>query len=146
MAAPAAPWPQKRAQEWKRQLLVSACPIERMVQRHWKLCPRDWQVDAIRYLVTKCTSPEVDSPRLLLVRKTGEGKTIVLQGAATILGGVSLCVVPLHTLAADQVVRANGHGTIPPLPPLPKFYCVFATTVPLQPRYYRVLVVYLQVD
>ena len=100
-----------------------------MLQRDWqRVHPHDWQVDSIRYLT------ESPSPRLLLVRKTGEGKTIVLHGAATLLGGVSLCVVPLHTLAADQVVRANGHGNaIYNAPSVSVLHCVFNYS-------YRVLV------
>ena len=62
-----------------------------------------WQVDAIWLL-----SRAAHASRLLLVRKTGDGKSAVVFGAASLLRGVSLVVVPLLGLGVDLCARVNG--------------------------------------
>ena len=64
---------------------------------------RPWQVAAISDLCF-AASP----PRLLLVRRTGDGKSAVIFGAATLLKGVSIVVVPLLGLGVDLVGRVNS--------------------------------------
>ena len=49
---------------------------------------------------------------LLNVRKTGEGKTLVFMGAASVLKGVTIVVVPLLCLGADQVTKANRSSVV----------------------------------
>ena len=63
---------------------------------------KQWQVDAIRVLWL------YDDPRVLLVRRTGDGKSAVVFGAATLLGGISLLVVPLIGLGVDLTARVDA--------------------------------------
>ena len=44
---------------------------------------------------------------MYLIRKMGEGKSIVLTGASSLLGGVTISLVPLLGLGADQVNKYN---------------------------------------
>ena len=58
--------------------------------------PREYQVAAIFYMAFLKT-------RLMyLVRKTGEGKSLVLLGTASILRGVTVCLVPLLGLGSSH--------------------------------------------
>jgi superfamily II DNA helicase RecQ len=41
--------------------------------------------------------------RLLLVRRTGDGKSLVIYGLATLLLGVTFVLVPILALGSDQV-------------------------------------------
>eukprot|EP00978_Attheya_sp_CCMP212_P008570 scaffold20148_cov59-Attheya_sp.AAC.2 len=41
--------------------------------------------------------------RLLLVRRTGDGKSLVIYGLATLLRGVTIVMVPILALGSDQV-------------------------------------------
>jgi superfamily II DNA helicase RecQ len=45
---------------------------------------------------------------MYLIRKTGEGKSLVLQGMASMLKGVTVVMVPLLGLGADQEEKCNG--------------------------------------
>ena len=55
--------------------------------------PRPYQIEAIFHLVyTKLDM-------MYLIRKTGEGKSLVLQGMASILKGVTLSMVPLLSMS-----------------------------------------------
>lgn len=60
-----------------------------------------WQKNGIRILIDQ--SKEDPPPTLLLVRRTGDGKSTVIRGTATILGGISLIVMPTLSLAYDQI-------------------------------------------
>eukprot|EP00956_Cyclotella_meneghiniana_P045819 scaffold386239_cov215-Cyclotella_meneghiniana.AAC.1 len=58
--------------------------------------PRGYQVTAIFYMAFLKT-------RLMyLIRKTGEGKSLVLLGTSTILRGVTVCLVPLLGLGSSH--------------------------------------------
>ena len=64
--------------------------------------PRPYQIKAIYHLVyTKMDM-------MYLIRKTGEGKSLVLQGMASMLKGVTVVMVPLLGLGADQEEKCNG--------------------------------------
>jgi superfamily II DNA helicase RecQ len=77
--------------------------INSMLKEVWGVdSPHSWQTEAVHELAFG------DEVCLLLVRKTGDGKTNVLLGAATLLGGVSLCVVPLLGLGVDQEARVES--------------------------------------
>eukprot|EP00804_Cyclotella_cryptica_P005546 CCRYP_003053-RA/>CCRYP_003053-RA protein AED:0.68 eAED:0.43 QI:0/0/0/0.5/1/1/2/0/593 len=71
--------------------------IELMLQDVWGIPePREYQVRAIFYMAFLKT-------RLMyLVHKTGEGKSLVLLGTATILRGVTVCLVPLLGLGSSH--------------------------------------------
>lgn len=61
--------------------------------------PRPYQIEAIFHLVyTKLDM-------MYLVRKTGEGKSLVLQGMASIFKGVTISMVPLLGLGSDQAEK-----------------------------------------
>ena len=65
-------------------------------------CPHQFQLDAI-YTIVFDSTPAGGAPFLCLVGKTGEGKSLVLKGAATLMRGVSIFIVPLVGLGADQL-------------------------------------------
>jgi superfamily II DNA helicase RecQ len=71
-----------------------------MLSAVWKIeNPREYQIKAIFYLVF------LRIRMLYLIRKTGEGKSLVLLGAATMLCGVTICLVPLLGLGSSQASR-----------------------------------------
>jgi superfamily II DNA helicase RecQ len=63
--------------------------------------PRPYQVEAIFHLVYR----KVDM--VYLIRKTGEGKSLVLQAMASMLKGVTISLVPLLGLGSDQQQKCN---------------------------------------
>ena len=63
--------------------------------------PRPFQIDAIFQLCIRRVS------MLYLIRKTGEGKSLVLKGMATIKRGITLCLVPLVGLGSDQAIKTT---------------------------------------
>ena len=62
---------------------------------------RDFQREGIRYLI----DPDVSNKALLLVARTGSGKSWVMLGAATLLRGVTLIIIPTLSLAHDQLAK-----------------------------------------
>ena len=64
--------------------------------------PRPFQIDGVRLLVWR------HGIRLCLVRKTGDGKTYVFYIAGILLGGVSLSIIPVVGLGAEQAERARN--------------------------------------
>ena len=62
---------------------------------------RDYQIDAIFFLVFL----KVDM--MYLIRKTGEGKSLVLLGMATAQRGITITMVPLLGLGSDQVAKSK---------------------------------------
>ena len=67
--------------------------------------PRDFQIEAI-YTLCYARTDNGGAPSLSLVRKTGEGKSMVFQGAATIMRGVSIFIMPLIGLGSDQLSKS----------------------------------------
>ena len=63
--------------------------------------PRDCQIRDIFLLSF------LKVPFMYLIRKCGEGKSLVSIGAATILRGFSVVLVPLHGLGSDQVSKSK---------------------------------------
>jgi superfamily II DNA helicase RecQ len=43
---------------------------------------------------------------------TGLGKSTVMRGAATLLGGVSLLIIPTQPLAVDQIASLREKGVV----------------------------------
>ena len=79
--------------------------IEIMLRDVWGIAPpesppRDYQIEAIFYLVF------LRMKMLYLIRKTGEGKSLVLLGMAALLRGVTVCLVPL--LGVESMHAANS--------------------------------------
>jgi superfamily II DNA helicase RecQ len=94
-------------------ILVRHEIIKDMLATVWKLQnPHQFQVEAIEILVF--TSTNGVAPSLCLVRKTGEGKSIVLYGMATMRRNITLCIIPLVGLGSDQARKVNqmGAGTV----------------------------------
>ena len=67
--------------------------------------PRPYQVEAIFHLVYR----KVDM--VYLIRKTGEGKSLVLQGMASMLKGVTISLVPLLGLGSDQQEKCSSKSS-----------------------------------
>ena len=66
--------------------------------------PRDWQKSAASYLLECCTRPSNHKPQpVLLVRTTSGGKSAVRDVVGYCTSGVVITIVPLLSLAADQV-------------------------------------------
>ena len=63
--------------------------------------PRQYQIEAIFQLVYT----KIDM--MYLIRKTGDGKSLVLQGTASILKGITIVMVPLIGLGSDQAQKCN---------------------------------------
>ena len=75
--------------------------IRQMLLEVWDISvPREWQLRAI-YLMAHGRARELR--RLLLVRRTGDGKSLVIYGLATLLRGVTIVIVPIQALGSDQV-------------------------------------------
>mmetsp|Transcript_11950 Transcript_11950/g.17149 ORF Transcript_11950/g.17149 Transcript_11950/m.17149 type:complete len:189 (+) Transcript_11950:1745-2311(+) len=72
-----------------------------LASAHGVHSPRPFQIDAIFQLCIRCVS------MLYLIRKTGEGKSLVLKGMATIKRGITLCLVPLVGLGSDQAIKTT---------------------------------------
>ena len=81
--------------------LSSANKIAAMLAQHGVSKPRPFQLDAIFQLCIRRIS------MLYLIRKTGEGKSLVLKGMATIKRGITVCLVPLVGLGSDQVCKTT---------------------------------------
>jgi Superfamily II DNA helicase len=65
--------------------------------------PYQWQTD-VGTFVLGCHL--LNSPlKLLLVRPTGGGKTLVFTSIAACIKGITLCITPLLSLGADQVQK-----------------------------------------
>lgn len=64
--------------------------------------PRAYQIEALFHLAyTKLDM-------MYLIRKTGEGKSLVMQAMASIFKGVTVSMVPLLGLGSDQDDKCNG--------------------------------------
>ena len=79
----------------------SADIIATILADHGVHSPRPFQIDAIFQLCIRRVS------MLYLIRKTGEGKSLVLKGMATIKCGITLCLVPLVGLGSDQAIKTT---------------------------------------
>jgi superfamily II DNA helicase RecQ len=76
-----------------------------MLSAVWQISnPREYQVKAIFYLVF------LRLRMLYLIRKTGEGKSLVLLGMATMLRGVTVCLVPLLGLGSSQAAKSRSRN------------------------------------
>jgi superfamily II DNA helicase RecQ len=74
-----------------------------MLSSVWKIDnPREYQIKAIFYLVF------LRVRMMYLIRKTGEGKSLVLLGTATMLRGVNVCLVPLLGLGSSQASKSRS--------------------------------------
>ena len=77
--------------------------IRRMLERVWECdSPRSYQLEALYHLLFK-----KEMEMMYLIRKTGEGKSLVLLGMATLMKGVTLSMVPLLGLGSDQSQKAS---------------------------------------
>lgn len=63
------------------------------------LLVKEWQLEAANKIL------ENDKGTILVVRPTGQGKSLVRDAVALALRGVTLMVVPLFTLGSDQLEK-----------------------------------------
>ena len=68
--------------------------------------PRSYQIEAIFHLMYRKTD------MMYLIRKTGEGKSLVMQGMASMLKGITISMVPLLGLGSDQESKCNLETSI----------------------------------
>ena len=61
--------------------------------------PKDWQILLIQALVF---SDKASNRRVMCIRQTGDGKSLPIQCCATMRRYVSIVVVPLLSIGADQ--------------------------------------------
>ena len=72
-----------------------------MMKKGWGIDnPRPYQVEAI-FRLAFCRM------NVHLIRKCGEGKSAVLYGMASLLRGITVCMVPLIGLGSDQVSKSK---------------------------------------
>ena len=81
-----------------------------MLAAEFKITARPFQVESIARLVyaSYCGNSE----RLLLVQKTGNGKSCVPLGTLMMLGGVAIVVVPFHSVGTGQAAAARRCANI----------------------------------
>ena len=78
--------------------------LRKMFRHVWDCeTPRPYQLEALYHLLFK---DEIEM--MYLIRKTGEGKSNVLLGMATLLKGITLSLVPLLGLGSDQSQKASS--------------------------------------
>ena len=72
---------------------------------------RPWQLKACGDVLTRHTPRIINAPSLLrpilLVRSTGGGKSAVRDVAGILCGGITITIVPLLSLAADQTAKLS---------------------------------------
>ena len=75
--------------------------IRQMLLEVWNITePKTWQLKSI-YLMAHASAR--DRRCLLLTRGTGDGKSLVIYGLATLLRGITIVIVPILALGIDQV-------------------------------------------
>mmetsp|Transcript_31075 Transcript_31075/g.69711 ORF Transcript_31075/g.69711 Transcript_31075/m.69711 type:complete len:694 (-) Transcript_31075:1581-3662(-) len=62
---------------------------------------RQEQVDA----TTRCLDKSICDSKVLMVLRTGSGKSLVMQTAGIMMGGICLMIIPLLSLSADQLSK-----------------------------------------
>jgi hypothetical protein len=68
--------------------------------------PREWQAQEASYILKCCCRPPTNKPQpILLVRTTSGGKSAVRDAVGVCTSGIVLTIVPLLSLAADQVQK-----------------------------------------
>ena len=65
---------------------------------------REEQVDA----TARCLDKSICGSKVLMVLRTGSGKSLVMQTAGIMMGGICLMIVPLLSLSADQVSKMRS--------------------------------------
>lgn len=76
--------------------------ITKMLSEVWGFdTPHDYQIRMIFHLVYRRV------PLAYLIRKCGEGKSLVWLGMATLLWGITISMVPLIGLGSDQVSKSR---------------------------------------
>eukprot|EP00978_Attheya_sp_CCMP212_P028884 scaffold100970_cov45-Attheya_sp.AAC.3 len=70
----------------------------------WSMYPSKMQINAIAAIV----DIDVSRGKVLLVAKTGSGKSHVMRTAGIMLGGVCLILMPLLALGTDQVAKLRA--------------------------------------
>ena len=72
-----------------------------MLRQAWGVdTPRPYQVEMVFHLAFR-------KVHVHLIQKYGEGKSLVLLGMATLLCGVTVCMVPLLGLGSDRVNKSK---------------------------------------
>ena len=65
--------------------------------------PHQWQINVGSSILRSHNSSIAHNQ--LLIRKTGEGKSLVYLATGACIGGITLCVSPLLSLAMDQAQK-----------------------------------------
>eukprot|EP00978_Attheya_sp_CCMP212_P023421 scaffold71688_cov32-Attheya_sp.AAC.1 len=70
----------------------------------WSIYPSKMQINAIAAIV----DIDISRGKVLLVAKTGSGKSHIIRTAGIMLGGVCLIMMPLLALGTDQVAKQRA--------------------------------------
>ena len=85
--------------------------IAKHLQKVFSITPRPEQLEAITTLV-------VDQKDLILIAKTGFGKSLVFNSVPFLRGGVALIIMPLNAIEEGQttaLLRVNNHASCSPI-------------------------------
>ena len=78
--------------------------IHAMLHTEFGIEARQFQVKVLCDMIFR-------SRRILMVRRTGDGKSVVPLGSLRASGGVGICVVPLLTIGCGQAAAATAACT-----------------------------------
>jgi superfamily II DNA helicase RecQ len=82
---------------WSERVVAASLDV-------WSMYPTDMQIQAVTSLI----NVDVCGGKLLLVVKTGAGKSHIMQLTGVMLGGVCLIIMPLLALGSDQVAKLRS--------------------------------------
>ena len=69
--------------------------------------PHQWQINVGTGILASLES-NIDHNQLL-IRKTGEGKSLVYLATGACIGGITLCISPILSLGMDQTRKVLNH-------------------------------------
>ena len=71
--------------------------------------PHPWQQVDVGSSILRSVNSSNTAHNQLLVHETGEGKSLVYLATGACIGGITLCISPLLSLAMDQTRKVLNH-------------------------------------
>jgi hypothetical protein len=92
---------------------LSRCLVHCSMPNGFGLTPHPWQ-EAIGSHLNKmlCPASNIAPGHVLLCQPTGSGKFLVRDTFAVAHGGITWCISPLLSLAADQVTKLQQQAAL----------------------------------